>query len=179
MSQIIPHTGKRFDLLDTNAKSSLDAQETNSLCCEAAGITAPSSSPTEALIPHEELREAAAPVATLFAQNRPPAQPAVGYRAPLNDRVIPERPAVNIDQIDERAEFEKEFPIPEGLHYCRQRRTYIKSSGCSTSDTCAREHYAYRACFAAWLRRAWKSPVLDALRLSQNPLTMNTRQERS
>ena len=53
--------------------------ETNSLCCVAAGIIASSSSTTEALIPHEKLRGAATPNATLIAQNRPPAQPAEGY----------------------------------------------------------------------------------------------------
>ena len=56
-----------------------DAQETKSLCCAAAGIIAPLSATAEALIPHEKLREAATPDATLIAQNRPPAQPVVGY----------------------------------------------------------------------------------------------------
>ncbi|MGN8031548.1 hypothetical protein ACTJKS_18330 [Pseudomonas sp. 22189] len=60
-------------------EASVDTLETNSLCCAAAGIIAPSSSTTEALIPHEKLREAATPNATLTAQNRPPAQPAEGY----------------------------------------------------------------------------------------------------
>ncbi|MCU1751565.1 hypothetical protein [Pseudomonas sp. 6D_7.1_Bac1] len=63
-------------------EASVDTLETNSLCCAAAGIIAPSSSTTEALIPHEKLREAATPNATLIAQNPPPAQPAVGYKAP-------------------------------------------------------------------------------------------------
>ncbi|MCH5571209.1 hypothetical protein [Pseudomonas syringae] len=53
-------------------------QKTNSLCCTAAGITALPSSTTEAPVPHEKLREAATPDATLIAQNRPPAQPVVG-----------------------------------------------------------------------------------------------------
>ena len=57
----------------------VDAQETKSLCCAAAGIIAPLSATAEALIPHEKLREAATPDATLIAQNRPPAQPVVGY----------------------------------------------------------------------------------------------------
>jgi len=57
----------------------VDAPETNSLCCAAAGITAPLSAAAEALIPHEKLREAATPDATLIAQDRPPAQPVVGY----------------------------------------------------------------------------------------------------
>jgi hypothetical protein len=63
-------------------KASVDKLETNSLCCEAAGIIASSSSTTEALIPHEKLREAATPNATLIAQNRPPAQPVQGYKRP-------------------------------------------------------------------------------------------------
>jgi len=63
-------------------EASVDTLETNSLCCAAAGIIAPSSSTTEALIPHEKLREAATPNATLTAQNRPPAQLAQGYKRP-------------------------------------------------------------------------------------------------
>jgi hypothetical protein len=63
-------------------KTSVDALETNSLCCAAAGIIAPSSSTTEALISHEKLREAATPNATLTAQNRSPAQLAQGYKRP-------------------------------------------------------------------------------------------------
>jgi len=61
------------------AADSVDTLETNSLCCEAAGIIAPSSATTEALIPHEKLRGAALADATLNAQERPPAQPALGY----------------------------------------------------------------------------------------------------
>lgn len=58
----------------------VDTLETKSLCCAAAGIIVPSSSTTEALTPHKKLREAATPNATLIAQNRPPAQPAVGSK---------------------------------------------------------------------------------------------------
>ncbi|WP_295482117.1 hypothetical protein [uncultured Pseudomonas sp.] len=58
---------------------SINAQETNSLCCEAAGIIQHISSPSEALTPHDKLREAAPVDATLIAGNRPPAQPAQGY----------------------------------------------------------------------------------------------------
>jgi hypothetical protein len=60
-------------------KTSVDTLEKNSLCCAAAGIIAPISATAKALIPHEKLREAATPDATLIAQNRPPAQPVVGY----------------------------------------------------------------------------------------------------
>lgn len=58
----------------------VDAQETKSLCCVAAGIIDPSSATAEALIPHEKLRGAALADATLNAQIRPPAQPVVGYK---------------------------------------------------------------------------------------------------
>lgn len=61
-------------------------QVKNSLCCEAAGITTPLSATDGALIPHEKLREAALPDATLNAQTRPPAQPVVGYRHVPNTR---------------------------------------------------------------------------------------------
>ncbi|MGO0694454.1 hypothetical protein ACTORG_13295 [Pseudomonas guariconensis] len=62
--------------------SSIDAQKTKSLCCEAAGIIHPLSSSAEALIPHDKLREAAPVDATLIAKNRPHAQPAEGYTHP-------------------------------------------------------------------------------------------------
>ncbi|WP_249490068.1 hypothetical protein [Pseudomonas sp. HS6] len=139
---------------------SVDAPETNSLCCAAAGIIAPSSSTTEALIPHEKLREAATPNATLTAQNRPPAQLAVGYTHTDSNSESPSQEAVDEVQIDERVEFEKEFPVPEGLQYCAQRGTYITAPSVKTSDSFAREHYAYRAGFAAWMRRAWKHTAL-------------------
>ncbi|MFK9080258.1 hypothetical protein [Pseudomonas neuropathica] len=58
----------------------VDTQETKSLCCAAAGIIALPSSTHEVLIPLEKLREAATPDATLIAQDRPPAQPVVGYK---------------------------------------------------------------------------------------------------
>ncbi|BBN53949.1 hypothetical protein TRE132_20740 [Pseudomonas chlororaphis subsp. aurantiaca] len=125
----------------------VDAQETKSLCCEAAGIIDPASATAEALIPHEKLREAASVDAALIAQERPPAQPVMGYK-PLS-------------QLDERAEYEKEFPVPEGLQYCANRDTYIRAAGSSPSDKFAREHYAYRAGFAAWMRRAWKQATIS------------------
>lgn len=141
-------------------ETSVDTPETNSLCCEAAGIIASSSSTTEALIPHEKLREAATPNATLIAQNRPPAQPAVGYTHPDSNTESTSQNAVDGMQTDERVEFEKEFPVPEGLRYCAQRGTYITAPDAKTSDSFAREHYAYRAGFAAWKRRAWKHDAI-------------------
>ena len=59
--------------------SGVDTPETNSLCCAAAGIIAPSNAPGETLIPLEKLRRAAHAAARLNAQERPLAQPAVGY----------------------------------------------------------------------------------------------------
>ncbi|KJZ41762.1 hypothetical protein [Pseudomonas fluorescens] len=76
----------KMDLHTTQASTALlrtanrvDTTETNSLCCAAAGSIVPLSATAEALIPHEKLREAAPPNATLIAQDRPPAQPVVGY----------------------------------------------------------------------------------------------------
>jgi len=64
--------------------SGIDTLVKNSLCCAAAGITALArSSTTEARIPHEKLRGAATPGATLNAQSGPPAQPVVGYQQQL------------------------------------------------------------------------------------------------
>ncbi|WP_233081531.1 hypothetical protein [Pseudomonas cremoris] len=62
-----------------HAASGVNTLETNSLCCAAAGIIAPSSATAEALIPHEKLRGAALADATLNAQARPLAQPVKGY----------------------------------------------------------------------------------------------------
>lgn len=73
------HTTQTSTALLCNAFR-VGATETKSLCCAAAGIIAPLSATTEVLIPHEKLREAATPDAALIAQNRPPAQPAVGYK---------------------------------------------------------------------------------------------------
>jgi hypothetical protein len=67
----------------------VDAQETKSLCCAAAGITKLFRATAEALIPHEKLREAAPSNATLIARNRPLAQPAVGYTPPLSAQFVP------------------------------------------------------------------------------------------
>ena len=73
------HTTQKSTALLCNANG-VDTPETNSLCCAAAGIIAPLSATAEVLIPHEKLREAAAPDATLIAQNRLPAQPMVGCK---------------------------------------------------------------------------------------------------
>ncbi|MGA5482125.1 hypothetical protein ACPCIT_06285 [Pseudomonas siliginis] len=168
-NQTSEESGMQKDQHDTQSptallrkETSVDTPETNSLCCAAAGIIALSSSTTEALIPHEKLREAATPNATLIAQNRPPAQPAVGYTPPDSNSASPPQEVVDEIQINERAEFEKEFPVPEGLQYCTQRGTYITAPGAKTSDSFSREHYAYRAGFAAWSRRAWKHAALVA-----------------
>lgn len=147
------HTAQTSTALLCNA-SGVDTLETNCLCCAAAGIIVPLSATAEAFIPHEKLREAATPDTTLIAQNRPSAQLVEGYKPLLPDQETPQQQAVEVFQINERAEFEKEFPTPEGLGYCRQRGTYITTPGASTSDTFAREHYAYRAGFTAWIRRA-------------------------
>ena len=65
-----------------------DTLETNSLCCAAAGIIAPSSTTAEALIPHEKLRGAALNHATLTAHKRPLAQLVVVYTTPLNEKLV-------------------------------------------------------------------------------------------
>lgn len=109
-------------------EASVYTLETSSLCCAAAGIIAPSSSTTEAHIPHEKLREAATPNATLTAQNRPPAQLAVRYTHPPCASEHPAKLAASKVEIDERAEFEKEFPVPEGLQYCSTAHSEARTS---------------------------------------------------
>ncbi|POA21611.1 hypothetical protein C1886_04895 [Pseudomonas sp. FW300-N1A1] len=78
MKTDLNNTGALSALL--RAIDSVDAPETKSLCCAAVGITASFSATTEALVPHEKLREAANPDATLIARNSRSAQPAVGYK---------------------------------------------------------------------------------------------------
>jgi hypothetical protein len=170
------HTTQTSTALLCNANG-VDTQETNSLCCAAAGIIAPLSATAEVLIPHEKLREAAAPDATLIAQGRASAQPVERYKPFLCSKRPTEQTVFDPIQIDERAEFEKEFPVPEGLRYCGQRGTYICASGTNTSDAFAREHYAYRAGFAGWLRRSGKRNVLDAVRPVQVHLATKKCQE--
>lgn len=72
------NTELQADLL--RADSGIDTPVKNSLCCAAAGNIASSSATAEALIPYEKLRGAATLNATLVAQNRPPAQPVVGWK---------------------------------------------------------------------------------------------------
>lgn len=60
--------------------SSIATPVNNSLCCAAAGITASSSATADALIPHEKLRGAELADATLLAQKRLFAQPALRER---------------------------------------------------------------------------------------------------
>lgn len=79
MKNIQNNTGALSALLHTT--DGVDTLVKNSLCCEAAGIIAPSSATADALIPHEKLRGAALANATLNAQERPLAQPALGYKS--------------------------------------------------------------------------------------------------
>lgn len=65
-----------------------DTLETNSLCCAAAGIIAPSRATAGALTPHDKLRGAALSDATLTAPARPLAQPALGYKPHLPVKTI-------------------------------------------------------------------------------------------
>ncbi|SFV14358.1 hypothetical protein SAMN05428951_12446 [Pseudomonas sp. OV546] len=62
---------------------SVETLETNSLCCAAVGIIAPSSATAEALLPHEKLRGAALSDATLTTLLRPLAQPVMGFNSKL------------------------------------------------------------------------------------------------
>jgi len=80
---------------------SVDTLETNSLCCAAAGIIAPSSATAEALTPHEKLRGAALVDTTLTATERPPAQPVVG-RKPTYDILL----KIQIERISITWEYE-------------------------------------------------------------------------
>ena len=60
----------------------IDTPVKNSLCCAAAGITKALRATAGGLLPHIKLREAAHTDAPLNAQNRPLAQPVMGYTPP-------------------------------------------------------------------------------------------------
>jgi hypothetical protein len=85
--------------------SGIDTPVKNNLCCAAAGIIAPSSTTSEALIPREKLREATTPNVTLIAQNRPPAQPVVEYTHPVSFSEL----NIKEGRIDYLAEFVKDM----------------------------------------------------------------------
>ena len=157
--------------------SSGDAPVKNSLCCVAAGIIASPSVTPEALIPHEKLRKAAAPDATLIAHTPPPAQPAEGDKPFFCCESFTEQTVFEPIQIEDRAEFEEEFPVPEGMGCCGQRGKYICAPGTNTSDALAREHYGYRAGFAGWVCRSWKRAILDTERPGRHHLAKKVRQE--
>lgn len=82
MKNIQNNTGALSALLRTSA--CVETLETNTLCCSAASIVAPSSAATDARIPHGKLRGATLADATLNAQVRPLAQPVVGYAHALD-----------------------------------------------------------------------------------------------
>lgn len=113
-------------------EASVDTLETNSLCCAAAGIIASSSSTTEALIPHEKLREAATLNATLTAQNRSPAQLVQGYEHPDCDAKNSSTATVSEVTIDKRAKHKAEFAVSEGL-WCRNLRGTVQPVAMATN----------------------------------------------
>ncbi|VCU63180.1 MULTISPECIES: hypothetical protein [Pseudomonas] len=76
------NTGALSTLLRT--ADSVDKLVTNSLCCAAAGIVAPSSATVEVLLPHEKLRGAALADVTLNTQEGPLAQPVEGDKRALS-----------------------------------------------------------------------------------------------
>lgn len=117
------HTTQTSTALLCNTNG-VDAAETKSLCCAAAGISAFHQAATEALPPQEKLRRAATPNATLTAQQRPPAQLVEGYKHPACKCERPAQLAVNEVQIDERTKFGRETPTPERQLCCAQHDIY-------------------------------------------------------
>ena len=127
-------SGLQMDLHTTPSSSALlcsairvDAPETNSLSCAAAGIIAPLSATTEALIPHEKLREAATPDSALLAQARPPAQP-----------VLADKPMSEISELlcqRFKNNFIKLHTIPNRTKFIPfSTRNILTGMLCSTSD---------------------------------------------
>ena len=76
------HTNRLCPTALLRNANGIDTPVKNSLCCAAAGITTAFCATAWVLIPHIKLREAAHTDAPLNAQNRPPAQPVVGYTHP-------------------------------------------------------------------------------------------------
>jgi len=131
------------------------APVTNSLCCEAAGITKPLSATTEALIPHEKLREAALPDATLLAENCPPAQLAQGYRHPAEPGDKPQVIGKLIVLADDLVAFEivGAQHITEGTEVIRlsDHTAYVARPGAACSWTYHEDAFLWRTgCGKDW-----------------------------
>ncbi|WP_460095887.1 hypothetical protein [Pseudomonas sp. S3_C01] len=140
----------------------VDAPVNNSLCCAAAGITASFQASAEALIPHERLRRAAAPEATLIAQHRPPAQPALGYTH-FDTAADPPPLQYQVDKIPEDKMAELVGTTRRALQGKRARGVIPKGVW-NTIDN--RIYYSIRR-YEAWLESQWDCP--PELNLSASP----------
>lgn len=119
------------------ADSGVNTLETNSLCCAAAGIIAPSSATAEALIPHEKLRGAALADATLNAQECPLAQPALGGKAvPALSTVTTKQPVFltevlkeSVDNTEDMSNRQSVYAV--GDHHNRSRGVQSIARSCN------------------------------------------------
>ncbi|WP_256592723.1 hypothetical protein [Pseudomonas sp. 43NM1] len=140
----------------------VDTRETNSLCCAAAGTIASLSATAEALIPHEKLRGAATPDATLIARDRPPAQPFMGYTH-FDSATEPPPQTYQIDKIPEDKMAELVGTTRRALQGKRARGVIPKGVW-NTVDN--RIYYSIRR-YEAWLESQWDCP--PELNLQDSP----------
>ncbi|WP_207166049.1 hypothetical protein [Pseudomonas protegens] len=141
----MPHaqpTAQAMTALLRNA-ASVDAQKTKSLCCVAAGITALASSTTEARTPHEKLRGAATPGATLNAQSGPLAQLVEGYKYRPNSKLLNNQKSIFLAEILKktmcfREHMRNRSAIPLNTNH-QSFRILNKRLSCS-GDTCHGRH---------------------------------------
>lgn len=131
----------------------VDAQKTNSLCCAAAGIIACACANAGALIPHEKLRWANTPNATLIAQDRSPAQPVVGY-TPFDSAADSLPQTYQVDKIPEDKMAELVGTTRRALQGKRARGVIPKGVW-NTIDS--RIYYSLRR-YEAWLESQWDCP---------------------
>ncbi|WP_240996696.1 hypothetical protein [Pseudomonas viridiflava] len=150
----------------------VDTHEIKSLCCAAAGINAFPQAATEASTPHQKLRRAAPPNATLNAQKRSPAQLAEGYTQ-CGEAAEPSLPTYHLDKIPEDKMAELVGTTRRALQGKRARGVIPKGVWNSIDS---RIYYSLRR-YEAWLESQWDCPpelnLLDSPSAFASPGTGN------
>ncbi|MHB2138015.1 hypothetical protein ACX64L_08630 [Pseudomonas monsensis] len=129
------------------------AMPVNNSCCAAASIIASSRNTAEGPIPHEKLRRAALPNATLNAQKCSPAQLVEGYTQ-CDEAAEPSLPTYHLDKIPEDKMAELVGTTRRALQGKRARGVIPKGVWNSIDS---RIYYSLRR-YEAWLESQWDCP---------------------
>ncbi|WP_285416558.1 hypothetical protein [Pseudomonas sp. efr-133-TYG-5] len=127
--------------------------EVDSLSCAAACINAFPQAATEASAPHQKLRQAAPPNATLNAEKRSPAQLSEGYTQ-CDEAAEPSLPTYHLDKIPEDKMAELIGTTRRALQGKRARGVIPKGIWNSIDS---RIYYSLRR-YEAWLESQWDCP---------------------